>query len=273
MEKRDYYTVLGVSKSSTDDEIKKAYRKLAKKYHPDVNKASDAETKFKEINEAYEVLSDAERRASYDRFGRDGMQGAGYGQQGYSNPYGGGYHAYGNAQNFDDIFNSFFGGQQTRANLNKFSSTTISESEAIHGTTKSIIAEVYKGNGVQGFTLKKMKVNMKIPAGIKDKQHVRIKGYGELNQMSGTCGDLYVEINIQKETGFERRGNDIYMRKTISAIQAKNGCELSIEGLYDTVTLRVPAQITSHTKLRMKGKGVRSSTGVGDAYVEIIIER
>lgn len=202
------------------------------------------------------------------------MQGAGFNQQGYSNGYGGSYRSYGNAQNFDDIFNSFFGGQQARSvSLHKFSSTSISFVESIRGTTKSIIAEVYKRNASGGYTLKKMKVNMKIPAGIKDKQSVRIPGYGELNQTNGSVGDLYVVINIQNDSRFERKGNDIYMRKTISAMQARNGCEIQVEGIYGTVTLKVPAQIASHTKLRMKGKGVKNSTEIGDAYVEIIIER
>ncbi len=270
MEKRDYYEVLGIAKSATEDEIKKAYRKLAKRFHPDVNKESDAEAKFKEVNEAYEVLSDPQRRASFDRYGRDGMQGAGFGgQQGYSSPYG-------NSQNFEDIFSSFFGGAQQSArpvSLHKFSTLTITFMESIKGITKSIVAESYKPNSVGGYTLKKMKVNMKIPAGIKNKQSVRIPGYGELNQMTRKRGDLYVEITVQQDVRFERKMNDIYMRKTISASDAKNGCEIRIEGIYDVVTLKVPSQINAHTKLRMKGKGVKTSTGAGDAYVEIMIER
>ncbi len=267
MGKRDYYEVLGVNKTASDDEIKKAYRKLAKKYHPDINKASDAEEKFKEINEANEVLSNSEKRASYDRFGRDGMQGAGFNQQNGYRTYGG------NAQDFEDIFSFFAGAQQRQqVSINKFSHTSISFMEAIRGTTTSIVVNAYK-RSANGYVLKKMKVNMKIPAGIKDKQHVRIPGYGEMNRQTGQIGDLFVEVNVQKHAKFSRVGNDIYMKQQITKQQAKQGCVVEVEGIYDNVQLKIPSNVNAGMKLRMKGKGVKAASGAGDAYVEIMIQK
>ncbi len=268
MQDRDYYEVLGVNKTASDEEIKKAYRKLAKKYHPDVNKASDAEAKFKEINAAYEVLGDAHKRASYDRFGKAGMEGAQYGgNQGYSNMYSG--------ASMDDIFNSFF--RQTQAQpikgAHKFTKTTISFMDAVRGCRKSIVVEGYKKNANNEYVLKKMKINMQIPAGIDDKQHVRIKGYGDKGIRGGECGDLFVEIQIEKDPNFTRKGNHIYVQKRIHTQEAAQGCQIDVTFIDSTVSVKIPPNTKNHSVLRVKDKGIVSLHGVrGDGYVEIIVK-
>ena len=217
MAKRDYYEVLGVSKTASDDEIKKAYRKLAVKYHPDKNPGNkEAEEKFKEISEAHEVLSDKQKRARYDQFGHAGVGGAGsasgnpfqngnfnFNGQGFNFDFGGG--------GLDDILGSIFGfgGGQRRPSRGTDYRTTVvlSFEEAVFGATKTVTAD--------GKDLK-----VKIPAGIDDGMSIRLSGKGGAAPKGGTKGDLYVQVRVKPHKHLTREGSIILSEKVVSMVDA-----------------------------------------------------
>ena len=282
--KRDYYEVLGVSKNASDDEIKKAYRKLAVKYHPDKNPGDkEAEAKFKEINEAHDVLSDKQKRARYDQFGHAGVGGAGGfggagGTGGFSgNPFAGGAFNY-NGQTFnfdfggggplDDILGSLFGfgagGASRRAKRGADYQTTVNLSfeEAIFGVNKTV--------SVNGQNLK-----VKIPAGIDDGMSVRLHGKGGPAPEGGTePGDLYVRVRVKPHKHLTREGAIILSEEKIDMVDAALGCEIDVETVDGTVTMKVPAGTQSGTPFKLSGHGVpfRSDGDRGPHIVTIIVE-
>ncbi len=332
MEKRDYYEVLGLQKGASEAEIKKAYRQMAKKYHPDVNKAPDAEEKFKEINEAYEVLSDPQKKAKYDQFGHAGMDGA-FGQGGFS----GGFGDFGD---INDIFGSFFGGGSTsrrtstgpRKGNDRFMQMRIDFMEAIFGKTEEITIEVDEqcseclGSGAKsksdiqscsrcngsgqvqtqnrtpfgvfmstsvcpecngsgkkilhkcpkcngrGYEHKRVKLEIKIPAGIQSGQQIRVAGKGERGINGGSNGDLYIEVLVGSHPSFVRDGNDIRISIPLSAVDATLGCKVDVPTVYGDVELNIPAGTQHGTQFRLRGKGVKGPRSLGDQYVEVRIE-
>ena len=274
--KRDYYEILGVSKQASDDEIKKAYRKLAVKYHPDKNPGDkEAEAKFKEINEAHDVLSDKQKRARYDQFGHAGVGGAG------GNPFGGGGNPFGggnfnfNGQTFnfdfgggglDDILGSIFGfgggARRPRRGADYQTSVTLTFEEAIFGTTKKVAAE--------GKDLK-----VKIPAGIDDGMSIRLRGKGGEPPEGGTeKGDLYVRVRVKPHKHLTREGAIILSEEKISMVDAALGCEIDVETVDGVVTMKVPAGTQSGTPFKLSGHGVpfRADGDRGPHIVTIIVE-
>lgn len=250
MSKRDYYEVLGVSKGASDDEIKKAFRKLAVKYHPDKNPGNkEAEEKFKEANEAYSVLSDKTKRSRYDQFGHAGVGGDGGG-----NPFGGGFNgAYGQNFNFDfggggfeDIINAMFGGggfRAARRGRDFRTSITIDFEEAIFGATKTISVE-----GEQ--------IKLKIPAGIYDGQSIRLGGKGgEAPSADGQRGDLYVEVRVRAHKTLTREGELILSEITIPMTDAVLGTEVEVETVDGKITMKVPAGTQPGTNFKLSGHG------------------
>ena len=303
-DKRDYYEVLGISKSASEDEIKKAYRKLAKQYHPDVNKAPDAEAKFKEINEAYEVLSDPQKKATYDQFGHAGMDGFSGG--GYSSGFGGM-----NMDDLGDIFSDFFGGMggfsgfnfggsaSSRRNSpmkgeNRYMSMEIDFLDAVHGVDKMVSLSVDKQQGVcpdckgsgkrikkicphcggKGYNTVKEQVEVTIPAGINSGQQVRLAGYGERGENGGPNGDLYIEIRVRPHKYFRRDGNNIHISVPISSVDATLGTVVDVPTAYGDVELTIPAGTQPGQQLRIKGYGIKDlrTKNVGDQYVDVQIE-
>ena len=277
MAEQSYYDILGVSKNASDDEIKKAYRKLALKYHPDRNPGDkEAEKKFKEVNEAHEVLSDKQKRARYDQFGKAGVGGAGGGFGG-GNPFGqGGSYSYSfNGQNvnfgdFDlnDIFNMFtgggFGGGCGRQNRGRDvrTSVTIDFKDAIFGTTKTI--------NIEGKDIK-----VKIPAGIDDGQAIRLSGRGgAAPEKDGQPGDLYLIIRVKPHKTLTRDGNIILSSEHISMVDAALGCEIEVETIDGPITMKVPAGTQSGTPFKLSGHGVpfRTDGDRGPHIVEIIVD-
>ena len=273
MAKRDYYEVLGVSKNASDDEIKKAYRKLAIKYHPDKNPGNkEAEEKFKEINEAHDVLSDKQKRARYDQFGHAGVGGNAGG-----NPFGNGGSPFGNfngqsfnfdfggAGGFDDILSSLFGfgggprrprrGADIQTNIN------LTFEEAIFGVTKEI--------DVNGESFK-----LKVPAGIDDGMSIRLRGKGGEAPEGGEKGDLYVRIRVKPHKHLTREGNIILSEEKISMVDAALGCEIEVETVDGTVTMKVPAGTQSGTPFKLSGHGVpfRADGDRGPHIVTVIVE-
>lgn len=274
-EKRDYYEVLGVSKSASDDEIKKAYRKLAVKYHPDRNPGDkEAEAKFKEINEAHEVLSDKQKRARYDQFGHAGVGGAGgFGGGGAAgNPFGGfNFNGqtfnfdFGGAGGFDDILGSIFGfggARRPRRGADYQTSVTLTFEEAIFGTTKEVSA-----NGEN--------IKIKVPAGIDDGMSIRLRGKGgEAPEGSTEKGDLYVKIKVKPHKNLTREGAIILSEETINMVDAALGCEIEVETVDGSVTMKVPAGTQSGTPFKLSGHGVpfRADGDRGPHIVTVIVE-
>lgn len=253
---KDYYEILGVSKNASDDEIKKAYRKLAFKYHPDKNPGDkEAEAKFKEATEANEVLSDKQKRARYDQFGHAGV--GGNSNNGGGNPFSGGSYSF-NGQNFnfdfggdgniDDIFSTLFGfggGRvQRRRGADYRTVLTVSFEESIFGTTKAV--------QVDG-----KEINLKIPAGIDDGQSIRLRGHGgPAPDSSGEAGDLLVQIRVRPHKTLTREGYIILSEQHISMIDAALGCEVEIETIDGKITMKVPAGTQSSTPFKLSGHGV-----------------
>ena len=256
---RDYYEILGVPKNASDDEIKKAYRKLAFKYHPDRNPGDkEAEAKFKEASEANEVLSDKQKRARYDQFGHAGVGGnSAYGGASGGNPFGGSYSFNGQSFNFDfgggeggfdDIFSTLFGfgnnRTQRRRGADYRTVLTISFEEAVFGTTKTV--------QVDGKELK-----LKIPAGIDDGQSIRIRGHGgPAPDKTGEAGDLFVQIRVRPHKTLTREGYIILSEHHVSMIDAALGCEVEVETVDGKITMKVPAGTQSGTPFKLSGHGV-----------------
>lgn len=260
---KDYYEALGVSKSATPEELKKAYRKLALQYHPDRNKTKEGEEQFKKINHAYEVLSDPQKRATYDQVGPAGFEGNA--SAGAGGPFGGqrggqyGPFTYtyangGDAGNFDfggfsdpfEIFEQFFGGGYARRKPRY--SLMIDFLEAVHGTTKKV--------SIDGKAQ-----TIKIPAGVDNGSRIQFSNYE-------------VVVNVRGNSKFQREGNDIVTEKTIPLSLAILGGTLEIETVHGQVTLRVPAGTQPDTLMRIKGKGVPRvrGGGNGDHFVRIKIQ-
>lgn len=274
MAKRDYYEVLGVSKNASDDEIKKAYRKLAIKYHPDKNPGDkEAEAKFKEINEAHDVLSDKQKRARYDQFGHAGVGGNGFGG---GNPFGGQGGAFnfngqtfnfdfGNGSPFDDILGNIFGfggARRPRRGADYQTSVTLTFEEAIFGTTKNI--------DIDGKDTK-----IKIPAGIDDGMSIRLAGKGGPAPEGGTeRGDLYVRIRVKPHKHLTREGAIILSEEHIDMVDAALGCEIEVETVDGKITMKVPAGTQSGTPFKLSGHGVpmRADGDRGPHIVTIIVE-
>ena len=275
--KRDYYEILGVGKNASDDEIKKAYRKLAVKYHPDKNPGDkEAEAKFKEINEAHDVLSDKQKRARYDQFGHAGVGGAGgnpFGGGAGGNPFGGfDFNGqtfnfdFGGGGAFDDILGSIFGlgggARRPRRGADYQTSVTLTFEEAIFGTTKKV--------SVQGKDLK-----IKIPAGIDDGMSIRLRGKGGPAPEGGTePGDLYVRVRVKSHKHLTREGAIILSEEKIDMVDAALGCEIDVETVDGVVTMKVPAGTQSGTPFKLSGHGVpfRGDGDRGPHIVTILVE-
>ena len=336
---KDLYEILGVSKDASDSEIKKAFRRRARELHPDVNKAADAEDQFKELNEAYDVLSDPNKRAQYDRFGTiPGAAGGGYGGgSGYvdfDDLFGGGFGGMG------DIFSSFFGGQggqggrpARKEGRDMGVGLRITLEEVARGVEKEIVYDRLapcpdcKGTGLgengkvvtcpecggkgrvvsvqrtflgdmqtattckkcngtgssienpcpecegQGRVPDRQRVTVKVPAGIRDGQQLRVGGFGEAGIQGAQAGDLIVTCRVQPHEFFERDGDDLHARANVSFIQAILGAEIEIDGIMpdEKVQVRIPAGCQNEQVVRVKGFGMpRLKSDIrGSMYVHV----
>jgi curved DNA-binding protein len=290
MEYKDYYKILGVDKKASQDEIKKAYRKLAVKYHPDKNQGNkEAEERFKEIGEAYEVLGDVEKRKKYDALGANwkNFQSG----QAYSggNPFanfnfgnGGTYvevdmddFMSGNSQ-FSDFFNAFFGGGR-RAKTSNFGggSRKNFQQAADYETTMEITLEdAYHGTS-KIIQVEDEKIRLKIMPGIKDGQILRVKGKGQKAPNGQNNGDLFVIIKVQNHPKFERKVNDLYTSQKIDLFTAVLGGEIIVETIDGKVKLTIPSGTQNGKTFRLKNKGMpvyQSQNQYGDLYLKIDIQ-
>ncbi|MFH1480929.1 MAG: DnaJ C-terminal domain-containing protein [Pseudomonadota bacterium] len=280
---KDYYKILGVSKSASPGEIKKAYRKLAMKYHPDQNKGDKtAEERFKEINEAYAVLSNPEKRKQYDMFGAEGFQQR-FSQEDIFRDFDFstifkefGFSTGGRGQN---IFGQFFGGPSFRTSHGGFGrepqgvkgqdltyELPITLEEAFSPTEKIIS---FRGGAGQE------KISIKIPSGITTGKRLRVPGRGHPGHYGGPKGDLYVQIKVLDHLLFKREGDDLTLTQTIKISEAVLGTELEVPTIDKKVLrLKIPPGTQNNAKFRLKGYGIPhlGGSGRGDAYVRVSIE-
>ncbi|WP_160717518.1 DnaJ C-terminal domain-containing protein [Chitinophaga solisilvae] len=278
----DYYKTLGVSKDATNEEIKKAYRKLARKHHPDLNPDNpEAVRIFQQINEANEVLSDPDNRKKYDQYGKDWkhaeqfeearrQQGAHAGNASYGgNPFGEGQHyTYsGNDGDFSDFFSSMFGdrgsGRQTRF-----------RGQDIHAKLEITLTEAYATHQ-QTFTVNGKKIRITVPAGIADGQEIKLAKYGGPGMNDGPNGDLYITFEVRNDTGFVRKGNDLYATLPLGLYKALLGGEQVVDTPGGKVKLKIAPETQNGAKVRLKGKGfpVYKQEGMyGDLYITWQVE-
>ena len=282
---KDYYATLGVAKSATHDEIRKAFRKLARQYHPDVAKdKKTAETKFKEINEAYEVLSDADKRQKYDTLGADWdrqppPRHGGAGHRPGADPFGGGGFSFGGT-GFSDFFEQFFGGSQGGAarrggGFGGFSGAAADErrsdieadllvtiEEALHGAKKAISFRRDGHSKVQTF-------EVRIPKGVREGQKIRLAGQGEGAGAHG-AGDLYLRVRFERHPDYEVDGSDLVYELDVPVARAVLGTEVEVPTPDGPVRMKIPAGTQPGRKFRLKGRGLPTKAGErGDFFVKL----
>lgn len=257
---KDYYKILGVEKNASQDEIKKAFRKLAHQHHPDKNKGDDA--KFKEVNEAYTVLSDEKKRQQYDTYGNaDASFGGFNGAQGFGGFDFSQFTQNGQQFEFDlgDVFNDFFGGsRRPRKGKNITIDIQLTFKEAAFGTEREI------SNG-------KEKITVKIPSGINNGEGLRVPGKGEKGDAGP--GDLIVRVWVEEHKILRREGYNVIVQTKIKLSLALLGGEITVDSLDGMINIKIPQGIASGEMLRVKGKGIQHENGRrGDMYVSITID-
>lgn len=273
MELKDYYAIMGVKPTDDLKTIKTAYRRLARKYHPDVSQETDAEARFKEVAEAWEVLSDEQRRSEYDtlwqhrndpQFRQQAQSGQ---QQGYSQ------------QEFDDIFSSIFGqhAQQSRQrqaarghDLEIEVAVFLEETLEAHSRTISYKLPVYNAFGMIEQEIPKT-LNVKIPAGVGDGQRIRLKGQGTPGENGGPSGDLWLVIRIAPHPLFDIVGHDLEVVLPLAPWEAALGAKVTVPTLKESILLTIPAGCQAGQRLRIKGKGLVNKQHTGDLYAVIKI--
>lgn len=265
---KDYYKILGVEKNASEDEIKKAFRKLAHQYHPD--KSGGDEAKFKEANEAYAVLSDKKKRAQYDAFGSVGPGTGGF--QGGFNPQDFGFDFSGfGAGGFDagdlgDILSSIFGGRRVRRGRDVAVDIELSFQESVFGTERKVV--------INSKYVKQKEVSISVPPGIDDGQMIRLSGMGETLE-GGLPGDLYVKVHVRRHPYLRKEGYNLIMDLNVRLSEALLGGERKIGTLDGEITLKIPTGTKHGTILRVKGKGVPfdpQASKRGDLYVRVLVE-
>ncbi|HEV2700801.1 MAG TPA: DnaJ C-terminal domain-containing protein [Steroidobacteraceae bacterium] len=289
MEFRDYYQTLGVSRSASADDIRKAYRRLARKYHPDVSKEADALERFKQMQEAYEVLKDPKKRAAYDQLGANWKQGEqfrpppdfgsgfdfGQARRGRAQPgahaTGGGYEFEGNEQ-FSDFFSSLFGGgeqpfagggSRRRGGRDQHAAIELDLEEAHRGAIRNITLQQAAAPG-QPPSERTLRVT--VPAGVTEGQSIRLTGQGEPAQGRGRAGDLYLTVHIRPHRNLELDGRDVKLTLPVAPWEAALGATLTVPTLGGPVELRIPAQSQTGSRLRLRGRGLAGDPP-GDQYV------
>ncbi len=276
MEFIDYYKVLGITKKATEADIKKAYRKMARKYHPDLN-PNDAETekKFKQINEANEVLSDPEKRKKYDQYGKDWQHADEFEKQKKARrpdrDFGRYTHSGGQSgKDFSDFFENMFGGGGYRSSQRggRFRGQDFN-AELQLNLTDTLTTQK------QTLTVNNKNIRITIPAGVKHGQTIKIFGHGGPGANNGPSGDLYITFNIKNNTSFARENADLFKSEEIPLTTAVLGGKITIDTLSGKVKLKVKPGTTNGTKVKLKGKGLpkyKKESQFGDFYVTYIVK-
>ena len=285
MEFRDYYEIMGVDRNATQDDIKRAYRKLARKYHPDISKDANAEEKFKEMGEAYEVLKDPEKRAAYDQLGQNYKAG-----QDFTPPPGwdagfefstGGFEGAADSAAFSDFFESLFGQggfARGRAQAGGFhargqdhqAKILIDLDDAINGATRTITLQVPEIDPQGHVQTRSRTLNVNIPKGVKQGQQIRLAGQGAPGIGQGDTGDLYLEIEFKPHSFYHVEGHDIYLDLPVTPWEAALGGTVKVPTPSGIVEMKIPPGSASGKKMRLKGRGIPAKTP-GDFYVVLKI--
>jgi curved DNA-binding protein len=274
MDFKDYYAVLGVSESASPEEIKKSYRKLARKYHPDVSKEDNADEKFKDLGEAYEVLKDPEKRGEYDQLRKYGAQADGSFQPppGWQSESGFGRGGYTDADSsqFSDFFEQMFGGGQGagRGAGGGFRQNVRMRGEDVRARLPLFLEEVFNGCEKQvSFTVheadeqgrivaRQKTLKVKIPVGMREGQHLRLKGQGSPGIGGGAPGDLLIEVELARHPLFSIEGRDVVVTVPVAPWEAALGATITVPTVDSKVNVKVPKGTSSGRKLRLKGKGL-----------------
>ncbi len=290
MKFKDYYEVLGVERSASQDDIKRAYRRLARKYHPDVSKEPDAEARFKEVREAYEVLKDPEKRSAYDQFGEnwkagqdfqpppgwERRAGTGFGAQGAE--FGG--HGFAGAGDFSEFFETLFGrgrrgggfsyqaGGGRMRGEDASATITIPIEDAFHGATRTVSLEVPEIDASGRLTRRRRTLNVKIPKGITAGKRIRLEKQGGPGIGGGPAGDLYLTVEFEPNALYRAEGKDLYLELPVTPWEVALGRKVKVPTLAGTVDLKIPAGSGSGKTLRLKGRGLPGEPP-GDQYVEL----
>jgi curved DNA-binding protein len=263
VEYKDYYKTLNVDKKASKDEIKKAYRRLARKYHPDVSKASDAEARFKEVSEAYDVLRDKKKRAQYDQLGSGGWEQRQHRQSSYAGAEGFGSTGFSQGSNsgFSDFFDSFFGGQESQQ-ADPFATSTAPTSQS--ATIRLNLEDVFIG-ATKTIRLPSGKsIDVKIPQGIEEGKKIRLRG------KASTGGDLLLTVKLNSHPDYRVENKDIYLDLLLAPWEAALGATIAVKTLSGSINLKIPGGAYTGQKMRLRGKGLPGSVS-GDQYVVLNI--
>jgi curved DNA-binding protein len=286
MEFKDYYKIMGLSHDATQDEIKRTYRRLARKYHPDVSKEPNAEERFKEVGEAYEVLKDPEKRAAYDRLlkgeyrpGEEFRPPPGW-DSGFE--FSGGGFTGADTSQFSDFFESLFGagspfgarsyrrGGYARRGEDHHARIQISLEDAYRGATRTLTLEVPAVDNQGHVVTRSHTLNVKIPAGVSEGQQIRLAGQGAPGVGDAPAGDLYLEVLLAPHPLYRAEGRDIYLTFPIAPWEAALGAKVTVPTLGGKVDMKIPAGAQSGQKLRLKGRGLPGRSP-GDQYLVLQI--
>ncbi len=270
----DYYQKLGLTKGATDEEIKKAYRKLARKLHPDLNPTDkEANKKFQEVNEANEVLSDPEKRKKYDQYGKDWQHSEQFEQarqSGRRSAHTSGQDFSGNFEggDFSDFFSSMFGGSGGKRSQTKY------KGQDYNSELQLSLRDAYATHQ-QTLNINGKSVRITIPAGIENGQAIKLKGYGAPGVNGGPNGDLFITFSIANDPRYKRQGNDLYINETIGLYTAVLGGDVTIDTLSGKIKLKVKPETQNGTKTRLKEKGFpvyKKEGEFGDLYITYTIQ-
>ena len=279
MEYKDYYAILGVGKDATQDEIKRAYRKIARKYHPDINKDKGAEEKFKEASEANEVLSDPEKRAAYDQLGSGYQAGQDFRpppgwDEGFE--FSGGFSdgdAGANSAFFEELFGRAYRAQRRDYHAkgrDHHARVMIDIEDAFNGATRSLQLKMPKVTEDGHVTTEVKTLNVTIPKGVRPGQHIRLKGQGSPGMGKGGAGDLYLEVDFLPHPYYHVEGRDVYLDLPVTPWEAALGGKVKAPTPKGPVDVTIPANSKQGRKLRLKGRGIPGKTP-GDLYIVLQI--
>ncbi len=276
MSKRDYYDILGVSKEASQDDLRQAHRRLVRKLHPDVNKEDDASSRFSEVQEAYDVLSDPEKRSQYDRFGHSGMGAGQPGPQSGAAPW-----SDVDPETFESVFGDFFGGGGGGFNAGGFSGqgrrarkpAPRRGSDLQHELDITFLVAARGGTEtlrLSGQDGTEEKIEVRIPAGVQDGATLRVRGKGGSGSAGGPDGDIRLKLRVGPHPWYRRDGLDLMMDVPITIVESALGTSVELPLLSGSVALRIPPGTGSGVKLRMNGRGITDAKGVSGDFLAVV---